>query len=394
MADVDVGHYRQVVPIRCRGVIHFYSALDPDSDRLRVLVMAPRVAAAEGRARLAGFARVHRLVAGGAIPAVVDENLDGPTPWIALDCNAVADLEHLIDHVRQGGAKPDYERAAAVGKTLMETLARCHRVKDPETGRPVCMGSIAAGNLLFGADGKMWIVGFGGGSLSGACIAPEVASGGPPTPSGDVFALVLFVRGQIEFVQLPSLMRRVISGKTIAKDAKMLLLYAWSNMRILGAPASARPNMDVTLDKARSLWRTLRFEPDIATFGAWASGVIAAPPERLADAPPREGEPGIRLGRNGEWLETPNGMRHALGARRPLRRLLLALAEAHRDRAGASLSVAELLQVGWPGEDPLPEAGNNRVYVAISTLRKLGLGDLLQRWDGGYRLDPGVRCQI
>jgi hypothetical protein len=100
------------------------------------------------------------------------------------------------------------------------------------------------------------------------------------------------------------------------------------------------------------------------------------------------------LGRDGEWLETPNGMRHALGTRRPLRRLLVALAEARRDRAGAALTVEEMLQAGWPGEDPLPEAGHNRVYVAVSTLRKLGLGELLQRWDGGYRLDPDVQCQF
>ncbi len=102
----------------------------------------------------------------------------------------------------------------------------------------------------------------------------------------------------------------------------------------------------------------------------------------------------IRLGRDAEWLEAPNGMRHALGARRTLRRLLLALAESRRTRAGAALTVDELLQAGWPGEDPLPEAGQNRVYVAISTLRKLGLGEHLQRWDGGYRFDPAVACQF
>jgi hypothetical protein len=32
--------------------------------------------------------------------------------------------------------------------------------------------------------------------------------------------------------------------------------------------------------------------------------------------------------------------------------------------------------------------------VTISTLRKLGLGEVLQRWDGGYRLDPAVPCHF
>jgi hypothetical protein len=72
----------------------------------------------------------------------------------------------------------------------------------------------------------------------------------------------------------------------------------------------------------------------------------------------------------------------------------VALAEAHRDRAGAALTVDELVHVGWPGENPIPRAGTNRVYVAISTLRGLGLGPLLQRWDNGYRLDPTVPCRF
>jgi hypothetical protein len=74
--------------------------------------------------------------------------------------------------------------------------------------------------------------------------------------------------------------------------------------------------------------------------------------------------------------------------------MLLALAEARRDRPGDAIDVEALLEAAWPGENPLPEAGINRVYVAISTLRKLGLSDVLQRWDGGYRLDPNVQCQL
>jgi hypothetical protein len=74
--------------------------------------------------------------------------------------------------------------------------------------------------------------------------------------------------------------------------------------------------------------------------------------------------------------------------------VLVALAEAQTLRAGAALTVDDLLTAGWPGERPLPEAANNRVWVTISTLRKLGLGEVLQRWDGGYRLDPAVPCHF
>jgi hypothetical protein len=87
-------------------------------------------------------------------------------------------------------------------------------------------------------------------------------------------------------------------------------------------------------------------------------------------------------------------MHHSLRARRSLRRVLIALAEARRDRSGLPLTVDDLLQAGWPGETPLPEAGSNRVYVAISALRQLGLNEILQRWDGGYRLDPATAVQL
>jgi hypothetical protein len=37
----------------------------------------------------------------------------------------------------------------------------------------------------------------------------------------------------------------------------------------------------------------------------------------------------------------------------------------------------------------LPEAGASRVYVAVATLRRMGLSALV-RIDDGYRLDPSV----
>lgn len=393
MGDLWLGRHRSPIPIRCRGPLHFYSARDDITDRLSVVVVAPRIPEREARLRLAGLARTHKLVAGPHVPGVVEEALDGPTPWVALDCDAVADLETVRDFVREGGDKPPLVQASVLSKIMMDTLARCHLARDPVSQRPVCLGAIAAGNILFASDGTMWLVGFGAGPLVDACQAPEVGAGAPPTPGADVYAVTLFVRGQLEFVQVPRAMRRVFSGRSFVRDANLVLLLVWSNRRILAAAPSKRADMDAALAKAQDMWRGLGFSPDVEGFRQWVRHAIASEPERLADTRVQE-VPRIVLGHNGEWLETPNGMRHALGSRRPLRRMLLALAAARHDRAGATLTTEELLRAGWPGENPFPEAGNNRVYVAISTLRKLGLGDLLQRWDNGYRLDPAVPCQF
>lgn len=387
-----MGRFRSAVPIRCRGPIHLYSARDPATDRPLVIATAPRLPRSEAGARLASLARCHELVAGPHVPGVVDRDLDGPAPWVALGCDAIADLETAAEFIRGGGDKPSYRMGAALGKTIMETLVRTHGVRDPDTGAPVCLGSLAASNVLYTADGAIWLVGFGAGPLADACVAPEVALGGPPTPGADVFATTLFVRAQIPFTEPAPAMIRVFSGRPTDDDRELVQLLAWSNAQILAASPTDRPTMAEALAGARRMWQLLGFEPDVAGFSAWVARAVAIDPapERLGDA---ARDPGIVVGRDGEWLET-NGARYGLATRRSLRRILFALAETRCTRPGEALAVDQLLRAGWPGEDPLPEAGSNRVYVAISTLRKLGLGELLQRWDGGYRLDPVVPCRL
>lgn len=79
----------------------------------------------------------------------------------------------------------------------------------------------------------------------------------------------------------------------------------------------------------------------------------------------------------------PDGAAIDLSTRAPLRRLVVALAEAR-----GALTLDELVQHGWPGEKLVGTTGPDRAYAAISTLRKLGLRVL--RRDDGYLLDPAV----
>jgi len=64
--------------------------------------------------------------------------------------------------------------------------------------------------------------------------------------------------------------------------------------------------------------------------------------------------------------------------------------ELFREDPGAGLSLDDLLEIGWPGERVVPSAGANRVYVALTTLRNMGLrGHLISQGDG-YLLDPAL----
>ena len=82
-----------------------------------------------------------------------------------------------------------------------------------------------------------------------------------------------------------------------------------------------------------------------------------------------------------------------LGRRGAPRRILQTLVAEHGGR-GRALDVAALAEAGWPGERILVEAAATRVRVAIATLRKLGLRDVLLTRDEGYLIDPGVAIQV
>jgi predicted ATPase len=110
-----------------------------------------------------------------------------------------------------------------------------------------------------------------------------------------------------------------------------------------------------------------------------AGGPEAAPPD---DA--------LLVGRAGQWFRPPRGERVPLDRRKTLALLLDRLARERVDRPGAALTWEVLLETAWPGERVLATAGAHRVRVAVSTLRKLGLKDVLSTREEGYLLAPEV----
>lgn len=99
--------------------------------------------------------------------------------------------------------------------------------------------------------------------------------------------------------------------------------------------------------------------------------------------------------RNGRWFRGRVGPWTSLERRRALPLLLAALLEKRLADPGAPLKIQELVAAGWPDEKILEEAAVARVYVALSSLRKMGLEGALESLpDGAYRLDPSVPIAI
>jgi predicted ATPase len=95
------------------------------------------------------------------------------------------------------------------------------------------------------------------------------------------------------------------------------------------------------------------------------------------------------VGPRGDWVRLPDGTSVTVQSRSLLGALFAALATARRD-GRAAVPRDELIAAGWPDERIAPEAASNRLRVALSKLRALGLGNLIQHRADGYTIDPDV----
>lgn len=128
--------------------------------------------------------------------------------------------------------------------------------------------------------------------------------------------------------------------------------------------------------------RSAEVRLSLACFARVAGPTVKEPPPPPDDA--------LVIGPAGRWFRLPHSERVPLDHRRPLALILSRLAGERLDRPGTPLPWEALLEAGWPGERVLPAAGAHRVRVALSTLRKLGLKDVLCTTGEGYVISPDV----
>ncbi len=125
-----------------------------------------------------------------------------------------------------------------------------------------------------------------------------------------------------------------------------------------------------------------------------AARVVArvAAPEVAALVVRREGKSFV-LPREGE-AELDGASEIDLGRRAPLARILHALARRRVEAPGEAMRVEDILSAGWPDERVRYDAGANRVYVALTELRKLGLREWILSDSRGYRLATSRRVVL
>lgn len=69
------------------------------------------------------------------------------------------------------------------------------------------------------------------------------------------------------------------------------------------------------------------------------------------------------------------------------------LLQARLATPGEPLSIERLFAAGWSGDRSRCASCTQRVYTAVYSLRRFGLGVVLLSRDGGYLLDPAVEVK-
>lgn len=94
------------------------------------------------------------------------------------------------------------------------------------------------------------------------------------------------------------------------------------------------------------------------------------------------------IAKDATWIVTPANEKLDLRARRNEQRLLRTLCDLGLRGIASS---SDLIRAAWPHVPaPYGRAARNRLHVTLSSLRQLGLKDILMRDANGYRLDPSA----
>ncbi len=103
-------------------------------------------------------------------------------------------------------------------------------------------------------------------------------------------------------------------------------------------------------------------------------------------------EPELLIAEDGAFFDW-RGQRVEL-SRRPLLRRILAALVAGNATGRTHVSRTQLVAEAWPGERLIPESAFNRLRVAVSELRSLGLRDVLTATADGYALTASAPIRL
>ena len=337
--------------------------------------LVARARSSAGVATLDAMEALHRAADHDALPRVKER----AERALVFELAPLGTLEQLLVEARAQGETLRYEAALGLGSLTAEAYQAASRASPARAA-----GVLSAGQVVLDREGRVRFIGLTTGlrldrGADGAvspfvAIAPELLRGEPPDAGSDVYAAAHLGVLVAPFLRFPPALGAALTG---AADSEALLEAARFFDRHVATHVRAERarSLDVVLARFEAAWRQLGL--------TWSP---RAAEEELAQVARR------LLGASMRSLDVRpdgRGFRRGLGEWLAPRGVFAALVEDAR-RGGPGLDFDEMLAAGWPDERVLHEAGRARVHVAVSTLRKLGLGDWLEHEAGRYRLRRDV----
>lgn len=366
--------YAETTTLSRDGAFVRYRARRPDGAPALVVSTSPMVEPSPGKAALQRLALAH---------AATDHPLL-PRPRREVDEIVLADehgalVEFPLD-VELDGTDVIQRLVAAraslrAGELEALTDALLDAVEHAATTTGGHLWGLTLSSMLVGRGGLLWLMGLG----HPVCALDEHGRIATATP---VFRAPRLTRGDA-----PSLATDV--GTVL--ELRRALLPHCEHPVAFDPPSDGSP--DAVRDGLAEARRRAQVDPDPAGLQRLLSELVRGLPPREPSSELDEPatEEAVVVSADGSWIDGPTG-RTATGA--ALRRVLAALLETHRGARQGPLDVWALLEAGWPHEVVHPEAGSNRVYVAVSRLRALGLRDAIFRDGDGYRIPHDARIVL
>jgi len=206
---------------------------------------------------------------------------------------------------------------------------------------------------------------------------------------------------QVEHVRFEALFRACLGAlhaETGELEAAAMSLGEAASLVDTHDVGSLEPVLDLHRAQLDLAWALQRTQPELQSFQARLITAEAGTDDlrfakrRLERALERVGrrssEADLVVASDGSWFEVTGADRVDLSRRAALKAVLGTLARARSNEPGRPVSRDELFAVGWPGQTAVGGSGAHRVRVAVWTLRREGLGELISTVPEGYLLRP------
>jgi hypothetical protein len=391
-----LGRFVDPAVIRRLGAVRHMACRDAASGERLLVVAVEHEGDPERARRLADeVARLHEVLRHPRIPPLDHRGAAAGTEYVALRSNAIVDMEALLQVALARGIRLSAGAAAAFLFAVTDTLRAAHASVDPQSGLPICLGAASAAYLVVSERGQLQLVGWGYPTTTAArqismreaptpFLAWEAELGATPTPNGDLDALGRLFHSMLGAVEMPDELFAAARGADGPGRQQALVELVVELEPIAHAQDPERRSWDGYLAIVRRILELVEVTPGDDALEA-----------ELASAC-REWRRGVDLhvARDGRAFTPPSGSTTDLGRRPSLRRMLAALVARRAEAPGEPLTADALFEAGWPGDRVGVESGRNRVRVAVSTLRAMGLRDVLVSRDDGYLIDPDAPITI